>query len=62
MDRRGWRTFLRNHADGIASIDLFVVTTLSFQLLYCLLILQHGRREILGLGVTARPTADPQRT
>jgi hypothetical protein len=27
---QGWKTFLRNHADGIASLDLFVVPTLSF--------------------------------
>jgi hypothetical protein len=53
-----WRTFLRNHADGIASMELFVVPTISFQLLYGLLILQHGRRQILWLGVTAHPTAD----
>ncbi len=53
-----WRTFLRNHADGIASMDLFVVPTISFQLLYGLLTLQHGRRQILWLGVTAHPTAD----
>ena len=44
-----WRTFLRNHADGIASMDLFVVPTISFQLLYGLLILQHGRRQIRGM-------------
>ena len=55
---QGWRTFLRNHADGIASMDLFVVPTISFQLLYGLLILQHGRRQILWLGVTAHPTAE----
>ena len=35
---QGWKTFLRNHADGIASMDLFVVPTISFQLLYGLLI------------------------
>ena len=35
---QGWRTFLRNHADGIAAIDLFVVPTVSFRLLYGLLI------------------------
>jgi hypothetical protein len=40
---QGWKTFLRNHADGIASMDLFVVPTLSFRLLYGLLILRHGR-------------------
>src|SRR5271169_3657284 len=55
---QGWKTFLRNHADGIASIDLFVVPTLSFRLLYGLLILQHGRRQLLWLGVTAHPTAE----
>jgi Integrase core domain len=55
---QGWKTFLRNHADGIVSMDLFVVPTLSFRLLYGLLILWHGRRRILWLGVTAYPTAE----
>ena len=55
---QGWKTFLRNHADGIASIDLFVVPTVSFRLLYGLLILRHGRRHMLWLGVTAHPTAE----
>src|SRR5437763_5650088 len=55
---QGWRTFLLNHADGIASIDLFVVPTISFRLLYGLLILRHDRRCILWLGVTAHPTAE----
>jgi hypothetical protein len=34
---QGWRTFLRNHADGIAAMDMFVVPTISFRLLYGLL-------------------------
>ena len=55
---QGWKTFLVNHADGIASMDLFVVPTISFRLLYGLLILQHARRELLWLGVTAHPTAE----
>jgi transposase InsO family protein len=55
---QGWKTFLHNHADGIASMDLFVVPTISFRLLYGLLILHHGRRQILWLGVTAHPTAE----
>jgi len=54
---QGWKTFLRNHADGIASMDLFVVPTISFRLLYGFLILQHSRRELLWLGVTTRPSA-----
>jgi transposase InsO family protein len=55
---QGWKTFLHNHADGIASIDLFVVPTISFRLLYGLLILRHSRRQILWLGVTAHPTTE----
>src|SRR5438128_3926683 len=55
---QGWKTFLRNHPDGIASMDLFVVPTVSFRLLYGLLILRHYRRRILWLGITAHPTAE----
>jgi hypothetical protein len=54
---QGWKTFLHNHADCIASMDLFVVPTISFRLLYGLLLLHHDRRQILWLGVTAHPTA-----
>src|ERR1700737_2028827 len=35
---QGWKTFLCNHAAGIASLDLFV-----FKLLYGLVILRHAR-------------------
>jgi transposase InsO family protein len=55
---QGWKTFLHNHADGIAAMDLFVVPTISFRLLYGLLIVGHGRRQILWFGVTAHPTAE----
>jgi transposase InsO family protein len=55
---QGWKTFLHNHADGIASMDLFVVPTISFRLLYGFLILRHSRRDILWLGVTAHPSAE----
>ncbi|EAQ33669.1 Integrase core domain containing protein [Nitrobacter sp. Nb-311A] len=47
---QGWRIFLRNHADGIAAMYLFVVPTISFRLLYGLLIMSHGRRQILWFG------------
>jgi len=53
-----WKTFLNNHADGIAAMDLFVVPTISFRLLYGLLIMGHGRRQILWFGVTSHPTAE----
>ena len=55
---QGWKTFLRNHAEGIVAMDLFVVPTLSFRLLYGLLIMQHDRRQMLWLGVTENPTAE----
>jgi hypothetical protein len=55
---QGWRTFLRNHADGIAAMDLFVVPTISFRLLYGLLIMGHGRRQLPWFGVTTHPTAE----
>ena len=42
---QGWRTFLSNHVDGIAAIDLFVLPTIAFQILYCLVIVRHGRRR-----------------
>jgi hypothetical protein len=45
-------------ADGIASIDLFVVPTISFRLLYALLVPRHSRRELVWLGVTAHPSAE----
>jgi transposase InsO family protein len=54
---QGWKTFLRNHAAGIASLDLFVVRTISFKLLYGLVILRHARRQLVTISVTATPTA-----
>jgi len=53
-----WRAFLHHHADGIASIDLFVVPTITFKLLYSFVVLRHGRRQLLSVGVTAHPTAE----
>ena len=55
---QGWKVFLHNHADAIASMDMFVVPTISFRLLYGLLILRHARRELLWLGVTPHPNAE----
>src|SRR6202142_1639603 len=55
---QGWKTFLHNHADGIAAMDLFVVPMISFRLLYGFLIMGHGRRQILWFGVTAHPAAE----
>jgi transposase InsO family protein len=55
---QGWRTFLRNHADAIAAVDLCVVPTLMFERLFAFLIVGHGRRQLLWFAVTRHPTAD----
>jgi len=53
-----WKTFLRNHMEGIASIDLFVVPTIAFQQLFAFLVLGHRRRQLLWFAVTRNPTAE----
>ena len=53
-----WRTFLRNHAPDIAAMDLFVVPTVGFDLLYAIVIIRLGRRDLVWINVTANPTAE----
>ena len=55
---QGWKTFLRNHADGIASVDFLIVPTLAFERLFVFVILGLGRRRLLWIGVTTNPTAE----
>jgi hypothetical protein len=55
---QGWGTFLRNHAPHIAAMDLFVVPTIGFNLLYVLVIARLARRELVWVNVTSCPTAE----
>jgi hypothetical protein len=55
---QGWRTFLHNHAQDIAAMDLFVVPTIGFDLLYAYVIVRLDRRELVWISVTTRPTAE----
>src|SRR5712691_6708697 len=55
---QGWKTFLGNHAQAIAAIDLCVVPTLTFERLFAFLVLGHGRRQLLWFEVTRYPTAE----
>jgi transposase InsO family protein len=55
---QGWCTFLRNHAPDIAAMDLFVVPTIGFNLLYAFLIVRLGRRDLVWINVTTNPTAE----
>jgi hypothetical protein len=55
---QGWRTFLRNHAPDIAAMDLFVVPTIGFDLLYGLVIVRLARRDLVWIDATRHPTAE----
>src|SRR3982074_2842736 len=55
---QGWRTFVRNHAPDIAAMDLFVVPTIGFDLLYAFVIVRLDRRDLVWINVTTNPTAD----
>src|SRR5713226_9725249 len=63
VKRRGppsqrWRTFLRNHAPDVAAMDLFVVPTIGFDLLYAFVIMRLDRRDLVWINVTTNPTAE----
>ncbi len=53
-----WRTFLKNHAADIWACDFFTVPTLSFDTLYVFFFIEHHRRKLMHVNVTAHPTAD----
>jgi hypothetical protein len=55
---RGWRTFLHNHAPDIAAMDLFVVPTIGFKLLYGFVIVRIDRRDLIWINVTTNPTPE----
>ena len=51
---QGWRTFLRNHAPDIAAMDLFVIPTIGFDLLYAFVIIRLDRRDLVWINVTTK--------
>ena len=55
---QGWRAFLRNHAPDIAAMDLFVVPTIGFELLYAFVIVRLDCRDLIWIDVTRHPTAE----
>jgi hypothetical protein len=55
---QSWQTFLRNHADAIAAIDLCLVPTVTFEGLFAFVVVGHGRRQLLWFAVTRHPTAE----
>ena len=55
---QGWRTFQRNQTPDIAAMDLFVVPTIGFKLLYGFVIIRLDRRDLVWINVTTNPTAE----
>jgi len=53
-----WKTFLRNHADGIAAVDFLVIPTIAFERLFAFVIVSLQRLKILWIGITTNPTAE----
>ena len=53
-----WRTFLKNHAKDLVSVDFFIVPTVAFKLLFVFVILGHGRRRPIHYAVTPHPTTN----
>jgi putative transposase len=53
-----WRTFLKNHREGMVGMDFFTVITANFRILYCLFLIRHSRREIIHFNVTEHPTSE----
>lgn len=53
-----WKTFLKNHASRIISIDFFCVPTINFKLLNVLVFLSHERRKIIHFNVTTNPASE----
>ena len=52
----GWKTFFQNHMHDAAAIDMFVVVSMSFRLLYAVIIIGLDRRKILRVNATEHPT------
>ena len=55
---QAWSSFLENHARAIVAVDMFVVPTIRFQILYVFIILALNRRRLVFANVTTNPTAE----
>ena len=55
---QGWKTFLQNHMAETVACEFFIVPTVTFQRLYCIVVMSLDRRRILHVNVTRNPTAE----
>jgi len=56
-----WRSFLRNHMGDTVAVDMFVVATATFRLLYTVIVLGHDRQDH-SLRCHPEPDPSPART
>ncbi len=54
---QNWSAFLDNHLKDLVSIDFFTVPTVTFRVLFVLVVLSHHRRRVVYFNVTEHPTA-----
>jgi putative transposase len=54
---QSWKTFLANHRQDIWAMDFCTVPTIFFKVLYVLVIINHDRRVIEHVAITAHPTS-----
>jgi transposase InsO family protein len=54
---QSWRTFLADHREVIAAIDFFTVPSVTFDVLYVFVVIEHARRRVVHFNITAHPTA-----
>jgi transposase InsO family protein len=52
-----WKTFLKNHMQDLVALDCFTVPTVTFRVLFVLVILGHERRRVVHVNATEHPTA-----
>jgi len=53
-----WQTFLKNHMHNTFAIDFFIVPTVTFTVLYAVIIIFHQRRKVIHFNVTEHPTEE----
>jgi putative transposase len=53
-----WKTFWNNHVRDVAAMDFFVVPTVTFKVLFVLVILAHEWRRSVPINVTEHPPAE----
>jgi putative transposase len=53
-----WKTFLNNHVQDVIALDFLTVPTVTFRVLFILVILAHERRRIVHVNVIQHPIAE----